>query len=160
MTMRGGSARAAPRAGIVLATLLSFAPLLSTCAGRSSGQFEKGETPATPPSQPASGPGSSAYPHGRVTKELTGEGALASWLFEPEDPRPASAPVILFLHGYRGLNPKEYGGWIEHLVQTSSSNRIATAPRRSSPTTAPRWHFRAITGSRLPDGSCGGRGGS
>ena len=71
-----------------------------------------------PPSQPSKGPGGSDYAHGSVKKcGLLGEGARAFHLYEPADPAPATAPVILFLHGYLGVNPIVYGAWIEHLVR-------------------------------------------
>lgn len=34
----------------------------------------------------------------------------------PTSPRPDSAGVVVFLHGYGGTNPMYYGGWIYHLV--------------------------------------------
>lgn len=36
----------------------------------------------------------------------------------PTSPRPDSAGVVVFLHGYGGTNPMYYGGWIHHLVTT------------------------------------------
>lgn len=80
-----------------LALILGSALLVpsSAPAQRRHGNAEavpSGRTSAAPPGQPASGPGSSAYAHARVRKNLYGEGALAFWLFEPADPRPASAP--------------------------------------------------------------------
>jgi pimeloyl-ACP methyl ester carboxylesterase len=56
--------------------------------------------------------------HKGVTKKLYGEKALSYWLYQPADPAPASAPVILFLHGWNGKDPYYYGGWIEHLVKS------------------------------------------
>jgi len=70
-----------------------------------------------PPRQPARGAGSSDYPHARVEKILREKGSDGYWLFLPAAPVPAEAPVILFLHGTRALNPYDYGGWIEHLVR-------------------------------------------
>lgn len=67
--------------------------------------------------QHAKGPGSMEYPHGRVDKSLRGEGVEGYWLFQPKRPTPAEAPVILFVHGTRAMNPYDYGGWIEHLVR-------------------------------------------
>ncbi len=78
------------------------------------------ETVAVPPAQPREGPGSRAYRHGQVTKELHGKGALAFWLFTPSDPVPKEAPVVLFLHGWRAVNPRDYGGWIDHLARRGS----------------------------------------
>ena len=105
------------------ALFLAIALLLPACAGgqgrqgRRSGEPVTGKTAARPPEQPTSGPGGSAYAHARVTKTMFGEGELAYWLFEPADPAPTSAPMVLFLHGWRGTDPDGYGGWIEHLVR-------------------------------------------
>src|SRR6266850_524001 len=52
-----------------------------------------------------------------VTMERVGEGGQAAWIFTPNDPRPTTAPVILFIHGYRATDPYEYGAWIDHLVK-------------------------------------------
>jgi alpha-beta hydrolase superfamily lysophospholipase len=39
------------------------------------------------------------------------------WIFEPDQPRADSAPVVLFLHGFGCYNPMIYGEWIRHLVR-------------------------------------------
>ncbi|RIL12249.1 MAG: hypothetical protein DCC75_00795 [Proteobacteria bacterium] len=70
-----------------------------------------------PPSQPASGPGSSEYSHASVTWTQLGSAAEAVSVFEPADPAPDSAALVIFLHGYGGVNPQVYGGWIRHLVR-------------------------------------------
>lgn len=72
---------------------------------------------ATPPPQPASGPGGREYRSGSVMKSRHGAGALAYWLFEPADPSPAKAPLVVFLHGWGAMNPQIYGAWIEHIVR-------------------------------------------
>ncbi len=73
----------------------------------------------TPPAQPASGPGGSDYAHNQVimsdfTSLLSGDGY---WLFEPDQPQPDSADVVVFNHGWGVYNPGPYGAWIEHLVR-------------------------------------------
>lgn len=73
----------------------------------------------TPPIQPGSGPGGSDYAHNGVifsdfTSWLSADGY---WLFEPNLPKPDSADVIVFNHGYGVFNPGPYGQWIEHLVR-------------------------------------------
>ncbi len=70
----------------------------------------------SPPAQPAEGPGSSDYAHADFTMELLGEGTSAAYLFEPADPQPSSAPVVAFMHGFGGVNPNVYAGWIKHLL--------------------------------------------
>lgn len=73
----------------------------------------------SPPLQPGTGPGGSSYSHNGVifsdfTSWLSGDGY---WLFEPNQPKPDSADVIVFNHGYGVFNPGPYGQWIEHLVR-------------------------------------------
>ncbi|OGX36124.1 MAG: hypothetical protein A3I43_05460 [Omnitrophica WOR_2 bacterium RIFCSPLOWO2_02_FULL_50_19] len=70
-----------------------------------------------PPGQPASGPGGLRYKHADVRKHVYGEGIEEYWLFEPINPRPASAPVVVFNHGWGAVNPKVYGAWIDHIVR-------------------------------------------
>jgi pimeloyl-ACP methyl ester carboxylesterase len=72
---------------------------------------------ATPPSQPSTGPGGKQYPHSSVTKNRYGTGAKEYWIFEPDSPKPRTAPVIVFLHGWGGTNPLYYGAWLDHLVK-------------------------------------------
>ncbi|MEW6378273.1 MAG: alpha/beta hydrolase [bacterium] len=72
---------------------------------------------AFPPVQPAQGPGGADYIHGRVIKTVQGSGDQAYYLFEPDEPRPDTAPLIVFLHGWGGTNPDYYHTWIEHLVK-------------------------------------------
>jgi dienelactone hydrolase len=74
------------------------------------------ENPA-PPAQPATGPGGKQYAHASVTKNHYGKGGQEYWIFEPDVPKPATAPVIVFLHGWGGMNPLYYGAWIDHLVK-------------------------------------------
>ncbi|MBI2837533.1 MAG: alpha/beta hydrolase fold domain-containing protein [Acidobacteria bacterium] len=71
----------------------------------------------TPPSQPSTGPGGSTYAHAAVRKTLKGEGALQFWVFEPAEPRPEAAPLVVFNHGWGATNPRAYGAWIEHIVR-------------------------------------------
>src|SRR5678815_1281176 len=94
-------------------------PMLAiVLAGTLSVSSAGADTPPTPPGQPLTGPGSSDYAHRSVKKcGLFGEGARAFHLYEPSDPTPVTAPVIVFLHGYLGVNPVAYGAWIEHLVR-------------------------------------------
>jgi len=72
---------------------------------------------ATPPSQPETGPGGKQYAHASVLKNRYGKGGREYWIFEPDSPRPRTAPVIVFLHGWGGMNPLYYGAWLDHLVK-------------------------------------------
>jgi pimeloyl-ACP methyl ester carboxylesterase len=71
----------------------------------------------SPPSQPQTGPGGKQYLHGSVTKNRYGKGGTEYWIFEPDSPKPRTAPVIVFLHGWGGMNPLYYGAWLDHLVK-------------------------------------------
>ena len=62
----------------------------------------------------------------RSVGRSTARGATSYWLFEPADPTPESAPVVVFHHGWLAVNPGVYGAWIDHLVR---SGRIVIFPR-------------------------------
>jgi acetyl esterase/lipase len=68
------------------------------------------------PTQPVTGPGSSAFTHSRVVAKMYGTGPTRYWIFEPADPQPESAPVVIFNHGWMAMEPKYYGAWIDHIV--------------------------------------------
>lgn len=72
---------------------------------------------ATPPSQPASGPGAAQYAHAAVEEKESGEGATAYTIFLPASPKPAEAPVVVFTHGWGATDPGTYRGWIDHIVR-------------------------------------------
>lgn len=67
--------------------------------------------------QPLYGPGSAEYFHNNTIRNSYGSGALQYYLFEPDEPKPITAPLIVFLHGLNGTNPRSYGAWIEHIVK-------------------------------------------
>jgi dienelactone hydrolase len=67
-----------------------------------------------------------SYPHRAVKRVEMGSGARSYWLFEPADPRPERAPVVVLSHGWFAVNPGVYGAWIEHLAR---SGRIVIFPR-------------------------------
>lgn len=50
-----------------------------------------------------------------------GSGAFQYWLFTPAEPVPEKTPVILFLHGWRAVDPRMYGAWIEHLAKRGNT---------------------------------------
>ena len=83
----------------------------------------------TPPSQPLTGPGGKQYVHAAVTKNRYGKGGQEYWIFEPDSPKPRTAPVIIFLHGWGGMNPMYYGAWLDHLVKRGN---IVVYPRYQS----------------------------
>lgn len=71
----------------------------------------------TPPGQPSSGPGGSSYPHAGYTVVSNGSGNTQYWVYQPASPQPASAPVVVFNHGYGAMEPTYYLAWLEHLVR-------------------------------------------
>ena len=80
----------------------------------------------TPPSQPETGPGGQLTPHAAVIKNRYGKSAQEYWIYEPDKPKPARAPVVIFLHGWGGMNPLYYGSWIDHIVKRGN---IVVFPR-------------------------------
>src|SRR5688572_27614129 len=70
-----------------------------------------------PPSQPAHGPGGGDYRHAAVKESKSGRGGRKFHLFEPAGPVPATAPVIVFLHGWTAIDPWLYGAWISHMAR-------------------------------------------
>ena len=73
---------------------------------------------ATPPPQPAEGPGSAGDRKATVVKRLLGRGAASSYAFYTAGAAPeAGRPVVVFLHGWGIVNPQSYGGWIDHLAR-------------------------------------------
>ncbi|HEY9070722.1 MAG TPA: alpha/beta hydrolase [Candidatus Ozemobacteraceae bacterium] len=75
----------------------------------------------TGPEQPATGPGGKAYPHAgfRITQLGVSEERFV--IYEPANPSPASAPLIVFLHGWLASDPGYYIGWIEHLCRRGNT---------------------------------------
>src|SRR5262245_16876298 len=76
--------------------------------------FSQGFSPTL---QLSSGPCDSQYSHTSFTKNRYGKSGQEYWIFEPDSPKPRTAPVIVFLHGWGGMNPLYYGAWIDHLVK-------------------------------------------
>lgn len=87
------------------------------------------------PGQPATGPGGAEYLHRSVAFFDAATRADGYWLFEPADPRPDSAEVVVFLHGYGAYNPVAYGKWIKHLV---AKGNIVIYPRYQKNLLTPR----------------------
>jgi pimeloyl-ACP methyl ester carboxylesterase len=71
----------------------------------------------TPPDQPPAGPGGRSYLHERVRITQIGSGVEEVYLFEPANPAPERAPVVVFGHGWGAMDPDLYGSWIAHIVK-------------------------------------------
>lgn len=84
---------------------------------KSIGSGPGGPAFVSPPGQRPDGPGGSAYQHGGWKQTIFGKADSTGWLFEPQDPAPAHAPLVIFLHGWAAIDPFLYGAWVEHLVR-------------------------------------------
>lgn len=93
-----------------------------------------------PPAQPADGPGGAKAAHASVLKNHYGDGATAYWIYEPDQPKPATAPLVVFIHGWSAMNPAIYGAWIDHIVKRGNivvfplyQSSVLTSPRDFTP---------------------------
>ncbi len=91
----------------------------------------------SPPGQPPDGPGGSNYTHAAITEHQYGIGAFSFWLFEPAQPAPDEAPVVVFNHGYSAVTPHYYQAWITHLA------------RRGNIVIYPRYQLGLVIGLRF-----------
>ena len=103
---------------------------------------------ATPPEQPATGPGGKQYVHAKVTKNRYGTGNQEYWIFEPDSPKPASAPLVVFIHGWGGMNPLYYGAWLDHLVRRGN---VVVYPRYQETLLTPIKEFLPSTLGAIKD---------
>ncbi len=78
------------------------------------------------------GPADPGYRHGSVARSEIGSGPRSYLLFEPAEPSPGRAPVVVFQHGWLAMNPGVYGAWIEHLARRGN---IVVYPRFMEPET-------------------------
>jgi pimeloyl-ACP methyl ester carboxylesterase len=101
-----------------------------------------------PPLQPQTGPGGKQYVHAGVTKNRYGKGGEEYWIFEPDLPKPRTAPVIIFLHGWGGMNPLYYGAWLDHLVKRGN---IVVYPRYQAGLLTPIRDFTPNTLAAVKD---------
>ena len=110
---------------IIFAVFIIFLLLLGTLPAGSKTNSFISEEPSQP-DQPTSGPGGSNYSHFGVRKTRYGFGGNQYWIFEPFGPKPESAPLIVFNHGYSAIHPICYREWIHHLVKRGN---IVVYPR-------------------------------
>lgn len=98
---------------LLLITYVLFLASVSLGSGASA------QALVTPPAQPLSGPGGSAYTYERVKVSAYGEGTEAYWLFEPagRQARNDTLPVVLYLHGFNLRHYNSAWLWINHLVR-------------------------------------------
>jgi len=58
--------------------------------------------------------------HETIRIVAEGKGADRSYAFFPADGDAKHLPLIVFLHGWQGISPKNYGAFIDHLVRRGS----------------------------------------
>ncbi|MBN1342243.1 MAG: alpha/beta hydrolase fold domain-containing protein [Phycisphaerae bacterium] len=104
---------------------------------------------ALPPGQPEAGPGGADYVHLSMKESRFGREGLEYWLFEPAEPTPNSAPLVVFNHGWSAMEPKGYVAWIEHIVRRGN---IVVYPRYQASLKAPFSEFMPNTLAAVKDG--------
>ncbi|GJE19174.1 poly(ethylene terephthalate) hydrolase family protein [Methylobacterium marchantiae] len=73
---------------------------------------------ATPPAQPADGPGGIGNRSVPIVKRALGRPSAATFVFYSTGAAPADGrPVVVFLHAWGSPNPQPYGAWIDHLAR-------------------------------------------
>lgn len=82
---------------------------------------------ASQPSQPTKGPGGSTYAHADWRVSSGGTGSDAWFVFEPIDPKPASAPLAIVMHGYYEF--QGYNQMYEFIRHTVRKGNIVIYPR-------------------------------
>lgn len=103
LTRLGAPRRGLVRAAVVVVATLGLGgstALPAPAAGDRADTVPAVALAITQPPQPTSGPGGSDYPHGDMIVSSGGSGNNAWFVFQPNNPRPASAPVAIMLHGY------------------------------------------------------------
>ena len=149
--MHNTSKRLTQRRALALAAAL----LLFGCSdgGGTRSAARPAATPTTrvvaPPAQPSRGPGGSQRRHAGMRKTKLSGGPGTVEIFEPAQPTPARAPMIVFTQG-AGSEP--YRGWIDHLVgrgsivtfQNQPFRRISLQQRRAGPVAGLRAALREL----------------
>jgi dienelactone hydrolase len=71
-------------------------------------------------------------------RRLAGRGATGAYVFRPAGAGRKPLPVVVFLHGWGGVDPRSYQPWIEHLAGEGNEviYPIYQAPPYASPGTA------------------------
>lgn len=69
-------------------------------------------------------PGSSSYPHASCAETKRDKSGwptynddLTYWTYEPRNPTPATAPLVVFNHGWLAYDPVYYMRWLTHLCR-------------------------------------------
>jgi len=106
-------------------------------------------TTVAPPAAPAQGLGGGGRHHAKVRTTRVGGSPGSVTVFEPEQPAPRHAPVVVFT---QGVGPDEYQGWIDYLVgrgsivvfQEQPFDTVGLDERRKGPVAGLRAAVRAL----------------
>ncbi|WP_395109650.1 hypothetical protein [Actinomadura sp. SCN-SB] len=136
---RGTTPKTASRRTSILTLIIAVVMLIGPAPGALAGLAAE----ATPPTQPASGPGGADYQWSASTvRYITFTDRTKDyWVFGPSawqgsGPAPSAAPLVVLLHGWLGDDPKWYEDWITHLVRKGN---VVIFPRyQTSALTPPR----------------------
>jgi dienelactone hydrolase len=99
--------------GTAAAALCALAVVLAGCG---SSPQQGGERPGTVAHTAVDGRSRRGVAGPEVIRLAAGRGATGAWEFRRADLRAKRLPVVLFVHGWGGIDPRTYRGWIEHLA--------------------------------------------
>lgn len=108
--MRRSAARAATLTAAVVALV-----------GCGSSPPEAGERPGTVASTRVEGRSRGDAPPRTVVQLAAGAGRTGAWEFRRSDLRHERLPIVLFIHGWGGIDPRTYRGWIDHLAMRGNA---------------------------------------
>lgn len=129
-----------PKSGFGLAAMPAILGMLAALAAAPA-------QAATPPLQPAEGPGGVGDKSATIAKRAVGKASAATFVFHKAGPAPSGGrPVAVFLHAWGAANPQAYGAWIDHLAR---NDWLVLFPRfqelnRTKPSDAPAIAARLV----------------
>jgi len=85
-------------------------------AGCGSPASQSSERPRTVASTTVDGRSQRGAARPTVVQLAAGAGRTGAWEFRRSDLRGKRLPVVLFIHGWGGIDPRTYRGWIDHLA--------------------------------------------
>jgi pimeloyl-ACP methyl ester carboxylesterase len=102
--------------------------------------------PFAGPVQPTLGPGSRQYEHAAISHWQSGISEELYYVFEPDQPRPEKAGLVLFLHDWLASDPGYYMAWIRHLCR---KGWVVVFPRyQGSGELEKTWLFHAVRSTK------------
>jgi hypothetical protein len=87
------------------------------------------------PAQPQTGPGGADYPYGDWIVTSGGTGDDAWYVFQPTSPTPASAPLVIMLHGYYEFSG--YDSLYQFIRHEVLKGNVVVYPRWQTATATP-----------------------